>query len=186
MIGYAINNSMNFATTLAVYASICRETGRPFVFPGSAVQWNSLVDMTDARILARQVEWASTAPEGKNQAFNIVNGDVFRWNWMWGRIAGWFGITPAPYPTERMPLEKQLEDAGPIWAEIARKHNLVEPDLSRLSTAWASDLDLGRPMECVVDMTKARKAGFLDYQATDDAFFDLFARLRSERIIPAA
>jgi nucleoside-diphosphate-sugar epimerase len=186
MIGYAINNAMNFGITLAVFAAICRETGRPFVFPGSAAQWNSLVDMTDARILARQLEWAATTPEAKNQAFNIVNGDIFRWNWMWGRVAGWFGLVPAPFPTERMPLEKQLADAGPIWTEIARKHNLVEPDLGRLSTAWATDLDLGRPMECVVDMTKSRKFGFLEYQGTDEAFFDLFARLRRERIIPAA
>jgi nucleoside-diphosphate-sugar epimerase len=185
MIGYAINNAMNFATTLAVYASICRETGRPFVFPGSAAQWNSLVDMTDARILARHVEWAATTPETRNQAFNIVNGDIFRWNWMWSRVADWFGLRPAPFPAKRMPLEEQLADAGPIWAKIALKHDLVEPDLSRLSTAWASDLDLGRPMECVVDMTKSRKLGFLDYRATDEAFFDLFVRLRHERIIPA-
>jgi nucleoside-diphosphate-sugar epimerase len=184
MIGYAINNAMNFATTIAVYASICRETGRPFVFPGSLAQWNGLVDMTDARMLARHVEWAAMTPGAKNQAFNIVNGDIFRWNWMWDRVAGWFGITPAPFPDERMPLEEQLADAGPIWTEIARKHNLVEPDLARLSTAWATDLDLGRALECVVDMTKSRKLGFRNYQATDEAFFDLFARLQHERIIP--
>jgi hypothetical protein len=33
-------------------------------------------------------------------------------------------------------------------------------------------------------MSKSRRLGFLDYQATDDAFFDLFGRLRRERIIP--
>ena len=33
-------------------------------------------------------------------------------------------------------------------------------------------------------MSKSRKLGFLDYQATDDSFFDLFARLRDARIIP--
>jgi hypothetical protein len=33
-------------------------------------------------------------------------------------------------------------------------------------------------------MSKSRKLGFLDYQATDDAFFDLFARLRASKIIP--
>lgn len=44
--GIAVGNAMNMATTLAVYASICRFTGRPFRFPGSEVQWNSLTDMT--------------------------------------------------------------------------------------------------------------------------------------------
>jgi hypothetical protein len=28
----------------------------------------------------------------RNQAFNVVNGDVFRWQWMWSQIAEWFGI----------------------------------------------------------------------------------------------
>ncbi len=38
IIGKAVGNAMNMGTTLAVYATICRETGRPFRFPGSGVQ----------------------------------------------------------------------------------------------------------------------------------------------------
>jgi nucleoside-diphosphate-sugar epimerase len=33
-IGMAVGNAMNMGTTLAVYASICKETGRVFRFPG--------------------------------------------------------------------------------------------------------------------------------------------------------
>ena len=33
-------------------------------------------------------------------------------------------------------------------------------------------------------MGKSRKLGFLRYQATDEAFFDLFAQLRADRLIP--
>ncbi len=33
-------------------------------------------------------------------------------------------------------------------------------------------------------MSKSRRLGFLDYQATDEAFFDLFERLRAARVIP--
>jgi nucleoside-diphosphate-sugar epimerase len=184
IIGYAVGNAMNMGATLAAYATICRETGRPFLFPGSAVQWNGLTDMTDARLLARHLEWAATAAAARNQAFNVVNGDVFRWSWMWARLAGWFGLQPAPFPGEGVPLERQLADAGPIWADIARKYRLAEPDLSVVTSAWHTDADLGRPIEVVTDMSKSRKLGFLDYQATDDSFFDLFARLREARIIP--
>ena len=53
VIGLAVGNAMNMGTTLAVYATLCRETGRPFRFPGSAAQWGGLTDMTDARLLAR-------------------------------------------------------------------------------------------------------------------------------------
>ena len=184
IIGYAVGNAMNMGVTLAVYASICRETGRPFSFPGSAVQWNGLTDMTDAGLLARHLEWAATTEAARNQAFNIVNGDVFRWSWMWTRLADWFGIEPAPYPGEGIPLERQLADAGPVWTDLARKHRLAETDLSVLASAWHTDADLGRPIEVVTDMSKSRKLGFLDYQATDDSFFNLFTRLREARIIP--
>jgi nucleoside-diphosphate-sugar epimerase len=183
IIGYALGNAMNMGVTLAVYATICRETGRPFQFPGSPTQWNSLTDMTDARLLARHLEWAATTDAGRDEAFNVVNGDVFRWSWMWPRIAEWFGLTPAPFTGTVTPLEQQLADAGPVWTDIARKHGLIEPDLSVLASAWHTDADLGRPIEVVTDMSKSRKLGFLDYQATDESFFDLFAQLRYRRVI---
>ena len=184
IIGYALGNAMNMGVTLAIYATICRESGRPFLFPGSAAQWNGLTDMTDARLLARHLEWATTIEIARNQAFNVVNGDVFRWSWMWARLAGWFGLQPAPYPGEGNPLERQLADAGPLWTEIARKYNLAEADFTAITSAWHTDADLSRPIEVVTDMSKSRKLGFLDYQATDESFFDLFVGLREAKIIP--
>jgi nucleoside-diphosphate-sugar epimerase len=184
IIGYALGNAMNMGVTLAAYATICREAGRPFLFPGSPIQWSCLTDMTDARLLARHLEWASTTDAARNQAFNVVDGDIFRWKWMWARIAGWFGLEPAPYCGDVVPLELQLADAAPIGAGIARKYGLIEADLAGVASPWHTDADLGRPIEVVTDMSKSRKLGFLDYQATDDAFFDLFARLRAGRVIP--
>jgi nucleoside-diphosphate-sugar epimerase len=184
IIGYALGNAMNMGVTLAVYATICRETGRPFLFPGSATQWTGLTDMTDARLLARHLEWAATTDAARNQAFNVVNGDVFRWNWMWTQLANWFGLQAAAYPDEGIPLEQQLADADAIWVKITDKYHLAEARLSVLTSPWHTDADLGRPIEVVTDMSKSRKLGFLDYQSTDDSFFDLFARLRETRIIP--
>lgn len=184
IVGYALGNAMNMGVTLAVYATLCRETGRPFRFPGSAAQWNGLTDVTDARLLARHLEWAALTEAAHNEAFNVVNGDVFRWQWMWGRLTQWFGVEPAPFDGESNPLEHQLAGAAPLWAEIAARHGLIEPDLNRLASAWHTDADLGRPIEVVTDMSKSRRLGFLDYQPSDDAFFDLFARLRAERVIP--
>ena len=103
---------------------------------------------------------------------------------MWERIAKWFGLEAAPFPGEGTPLEHQLADAAPIWAEIAHEHRLAETDLGRVSSAWHTDADLGRPIEAVTDMSKSRKLGFLDYQATDESFYDLFAKLRELKIIP--
>ena len=184
VIGKAVGNAMNMGTTLAVHATLCRETGRPFVFPGSAAQWHGLTDMTDAGQLARHLLWAVETPAAHDEAFNVVNGDVFRWEWMWGRIAAWFGIEPAPFDGVVRPLETQMAGDAQTWREIAARHQLIEPDLSRLASPWHSDADLGRPIEVVTDMSKSRRLGFTGYQPTDDAFFALFGRLRADRLIP--
>ncbi len=184
VIGKAVGNAMNMGATLAVYATLCRETGRPFYFPGSAAQWNGLTDMTDAGLLAEHLLWAATTPAARDEAFNVVNGDVFRWSWMWGRIAAAFGIEAAPFDGTVRPLEQQMADDAPVWRELALRHGLAEPDLARLASPWHTDADLGRPIEVVTDMSKSRRLGFTGYRATDDAFLTLFDRLRADRLIP--
>lgn len=184
VIGKAVGNTMNLGTTLAVYASICKETGRPFRWPGSEAQWQGLSDMTDARVLAKHLVWAAETEAAHDEAFNVVNGDVFRWNWLWRRLAGWFGIEPVGFDGTVHPLEATMAEDAPVWREIAMRHGLVEPDLNRLASAWHTDLDLGRPIEVMTDMSKSRKLGFTVYQRTDESFFDLFERLRADRLIP--
>ncbi|OCA72227.1 NAD-dependent dehydratase [Chryseobacterium artocarpi] len=184
VIGYAVGNLMNIAVTLGVYASICKEAGKPFIYPGSEAQWNGISDVTDAGILAKQLVWASTTESAKNQAFNITNGDVFRWKWLWERLANWFEIQAEGYNGSIRPLEKEMENTQEIWTEIAKKYNLKEKNVNRLSSAWHTDLDLGRPLEVMCDMSKSRKLGFKAYKSTEDSFIEVFERLRSENIIP--
>ena len=182
IIGRAVGNAMNMGTTLAVYASLCREKRQAFTFPGSAAQWNGLTDMTDARLLAKHLLWAATTQAAANEDFNVVNGDVFRWNWMWNRIADWFGVKASPFDGVVRPLEEQMVADAPLWRRIAEANGLAEPELSRLASPWHTDADLGRPIEVVTDMSKSRRLGFKDYQPTDDAFFDLFATLRGSTL----
>ena len=184
VIGKAVGNMMNLGTTLAVYATICKETGRPFRWPGSEAQWNGLSDVTDARVLAEQLIWASTTDAAHNEAFNITNGDYFRWSWLWKQLAQWFGVEAVGYDGSIHPLEEEIKNDGPVWQEIAKRYNLKEPDLNRLASAWHTDLDLGRPIEVMTDMSKSRKLGFLVFQKTDESFYDLFTQLRAENLIP--
>lgn len=184
VIGYAVGNLMNMGTTLAVYASLSKETGRPFRFPGSAAQWNGISDVTDARLLAAHLVWAATTPAAHNQAFNVANGDVFRWSWLWKQLAGYFGVDPVSFDGTIHPLETEIANDGPLWQTITQKHQLREPDLDRLASAWHTDLDLGRPLEVMTDMAKSRKLGFTAYQETRESFFDLFNRLRAAKLIP--
>ena len=184
IVGYALGNAMNLGVTLACYATICAAADRPFIFPGSPTQYSCLTDVTDARLLARHLSWASTSAAAHNETFNVVNGDVFRWQRLWSAIAQYFDLEAAPYPGQTTPLQAQLADAGPVWDEIVAKNGLQPNDLDRLAPAWHTDADLSRPIECVNDMAKSRRLGFLDYQDSEWSFFDLFDQLRQERVIP--
>jgi hypothetical protein len=71
-----------------------------------------------------------------------------------------------------------------LWQKMAQQHGLIEADLSRLASPWHTDLDLGRPIEVMTDMTRSRKLGFTGYQASEESFTDLFVQLRAQRLIP--
>ena len=184
IVGFAVGALMNHGVTLACYAAICRETGRPFAFTGVQEQWDMLTEISDARLVARQAAWAATTPAAAGRPYNTGNGDVFRYKRMWKTIADHFGIDVPPYDGRQQSLQELMADAGPIWRAMAAKYGLVEPDISRLATWWHTDADFGRKVECISDMTRSRKAGFLDYQDSSDTFLDLFRRLEAERIIP--
>src|SRR3954463_14269757 len=100
VIGKATGNLMNMGTTLAVYASICKEKDIPFRWPGSEAQWKGLSDVTDARVLAKHLVWAAKTEAAHNEAFNVVNGDYFRWSNLWFKLAAWFGIEAIGYEGE--------------------------------------------------------------------------------------
>jgi nucleoside-diphosphate-sugar epimerase len=184
LIGYALGNAMNMGVTLAIYGSICRATGQPFVFPGSPEQFSGVTDLTDARLLGRHLVWSATEPAAANQAFNTVNGDVFRWRQMWPRLAQDLGVEPAEYPGRPTPLDARMGHADEVWADLVEKHDLAPHVASDLASWWHSDADLGRQVETFADMSKSRALGFLDYQDSAQSFLDLFERLRADRIIP--
>jgi nucleoside-diphosphate-sugar epimerase len=184
VIGHAVGNAMNMGLTLAAQATLCREASTPFVFPGSETQWNGLTDMTDAGLLADHMVWASTDPAGANEPFNIVNGDVFRWRWMWPQLAAYFGVEWEGYEEAPRSLEQAMSGKADEWAALAERHGLAEPRLDRVASWWHTDGDLGRDIEVVTDMSKSRIAGFIGYKRTLDAFTDLFDRYRMEKLIP--
>lgn len=184
VIGHAVGNAMNMGLTLSAQASICKELGMPFIFPGSETQWNSLTDMTDADLLAEHMVWAATTEKAGNQAYNVVNGDVFRWRWMWPQIAAYFGVEPVGFEGAPRPLEEQMRGMEPLWSKIAATHGLAEASLSRIASWWHTDADLGRNLEVIADMGKSRVAGFTGYRRTDESFRQLFDRYRTARVIP--
>ncbi len=184
VIGHAVGNAMNLASTLAAYAGIQRHLGRPFVFPGSRAQWDGVVDLTDAGLLADHQIWAATTPAAADTAFNVVNGDVVRWRRLWPRLAAHLGVEPQGPGETPQPLEQQMAGAGSVWAQIVAQDGLVEPDLARVASWWHTDADLGREMEVIADMTRSRLLGWTGYVSTERALLGLVDRYRAERLVP--
>jgi nucleoside-diphosphate-sugar epimerase len=184
VLGFATGNAMNMVLTISAYATICRELGLPFVFPGSELQWNGVTDVTDADLLAEQIIWAAGHEAGHDQAFNIANGDVFRWRSLWPRIAQHFGVEWEGFEGVPRPLEQTMADAADTWRRIAEQHDLVEPDIDRVASWWHTDGDLGRTVESLTDMNKSRAAGFLGFRDSRESFFHHVERYRSARVLP--
>lgn len=103
---------------------------------------------------------------------------------MWSRIADYFDMPAADYPASLSPLENQMADDQAIWTQIVAEHGSKESDISRLVSPWHTHADLGRPIEVLTDMSKSLAMGFTAYQASDQAFFDMFDKLREMSLIP--
>ena len=174
-------NAMNLALSIALYASLCKAQGLPLRFPGSEQAWHSIVDHTDAGLLAGATVWAAASPAAQNQAFNVNNGDIWRWSELWPRIARWFELDSAP-PVS-LSFHQLFNDYRGVWRELAEER-LVEADILQLSDGHFADFVFGWNYDMFGDGSKLRRAGFTQMQATDEMFFSLFAQLRAARIIP--
>jgi nucleoside-diphosphate-sugar epimerase len=179
--GFGLGNPMNLVMVLAVYASISKELGLPLRFPGAPGAYGALLEMTDADLLARATVWAATDPRCADQAFNIANGDLFRWEEMWPRVARWFDLEVAP--PLRMSLAEVMADKEPVWDRMVERHGLRH-GYSAVSSWPFGDAVFGWDYDFFADGSKARRFGFHDHVETAEMFPRLFADLRRRRVIP--
>ncbi|WP_373047058.1 SDR family oxidoreductase [Vulgatibacter sp.] len=180
--GFALGNPMNLTLVLAIYAAISKELGLPLRFPGKPGAYDKLLEMTDAGLLAQATVWAATDPRCANQAFNITNGDLFRWNEMWPKIARFFELETAP-PLQ-MSLESVMADKEPLWRSMVERHGLRPLDWSEVSSWRFGDAVFSWDYDLIADGSKARRFGFHEYVETEGMFLRLFADLRARKIIP--
>jgi len=180
--GTALGNPMNLSLVIAVYASVSKELGLPLRFPGKPGAYDKLIEMTDAGLLAKATVWAATSPQCANQAFNINNGDLFRWNDMWSAIAGYFGMETAP-PLQ-MPLQTIMADKASLWQAMQEKYGLEKHTYQELSSWAFGDFVFSWDYDFFADGTKARRMGFYEFIDTEVMFYNLFDELRQKKVIP--
>jgi nucleoside-diphosphate-sugar epimerase len=180
--GFSVGSPMNLLMVIAVYAAISKALGLPFSFPGKPGAYRALYQATDSGLLARSIEWMSTEPQCGNQAFNITNGDLIRWESLWPKLARFFEMELAP--PRHISLVRLMADKRPLWDRIVAEHGL-QPHRYEDIVAWGfGDFVFASDYDIVSNTGKARRFGFNDSMDTEEMFLRLFGQLRSERIIP--
>jgi nucleoside-diphosphate-sugar epimerase len=181
--GVAIGNPMNLLTSLAVYAFICREQGLPLRFPGSHHAYDQILyQVTDARLLARATLWASANDAAHGEAFNVTNGDVFRWKHIFDHVGARLGMELAdPQPlrlAEHMPFQSAT------WSNLVERFDLEQTPYEQIATWPFADALFHYPSDNVSSTIKLRHAGFTDCIDTETMFDELFDELARRRLLP--
>ena len=180
--GYATGNPMNLVMVLAAYATVSKALGLPLRHPGSEANMRALYNVTDSALLARAVTWMATEPACANEPFNVTNGDAFRWEHLWPRIAEYFQMPLAP--SQRIELTAMMADKAPVWERLVAEHGLQPIDWERLVSWGYGDFVFGPEYDILSSTTKIRQHGFTEVVDSEEMFLRLFDELRAARIIP--
>ncbi|MDF2997229.1 MAG: NAD-dependent dehydratase [Xanthobacteraceae bacterium] len=180
--GFALGNPLNLVATIAVYASLLREMGEPLGFPGKPGAFTSIYQATDADLLAKAMVWMSISPQCANEAFNITNGDFFRYQNMWPVFARHFGMQAGG--VETMDVPSRMRGTDKLWDTMVEKYRLQRHPLSLLVNWDFANYAFSNDWDVMSDTTKCRKFGFLDFIDSEQMFLDQFSALQRDKIIP--
>lgn len=179
---FAPERPRNLVPLIGAWAGICAELGLPLDFPGKPACYHALMEATDATQLARGLKWMATAPAARNEAFNLLDGSLFRWSRLWPRIARLYGLECGmPRPLH---LGRWMADKGPLWEAMVKRHGLVAQPMEAVATWNFGDFLWGIEHDVVSSMTKIRLAGFHDTIDTEGRILAHLQRYREARLIP--
>lgn len=180
--GFAPGTAMSILPAIALYAAISKELGLPLRFPGKPRAWSAIYQVTESGHFAQAAHWAATDPRCANEAYNITNGDYFRWRDLWPRIAEVFQMPAGDVQTVR--LSEQMADKADLWEAMKARHGLRPYRYDEI-VAWPfADYVFGMEWDVMSNVTKSRRHGFHEVVDSEDMFVRLLGRFRSERIVP--
>jgi nucleoside-diphosphate-sugar epimerase len=183
--GFALGNPMNLVTAIATYGTICKELNLPFRFPGTAIAYEKIVEVCDVEILCSMMVWSSVEPKAANNAFNVSNGDVFRWKTIWPALARFFGLELDHGPILNMSLAQMMEDKEGLWNSIVEKNKLKKTAFKDLAAWPFADFIFQVEYDCFGDLNKARRLGFNEMTLdSQEMFLRQLQQLRDDKIIP--
>ncbi|MEO1720585.1 MAG: SDR family oxidoreductase [Pseudomonadota bacterium] len=180
--GYAVGNPMNLMMLLSVYAAISKELGLPLRFPGKRGAYEAVYQLTDSTLLAKSMAHCATHPGGRNQAFNVTNGDFFRWTNIWPRLAGVFDMPWAD--PQAISLVEFMADKEPLWDEIVRKNGLQPHSYADVANWGFGDYIFNTDWDVMTSTHKIRTIGFFEFEDTEEMILRHMREFREKRIMP--
>jgi nucleoside-diphosphate-sugar epimerase len=182
VVGDIWGNPMNIALVVGAFAEISRALGVPLRFPGTDKAFAQLVQFTDSGLLARASHWAATSERAAGEAFNVTNGDVFRWERMWSDVARHLGLeTAAPVP---LTLTRHMADKGPLWRRLAERHGLASTDLDALVGWGFGDFIFHTETDVISDVNKIYEHGFNERMNSTTSLLNAIDSLKRQHILP--
>lgn len=179
--GMTLGYSGNIVTILGIYGSICKAMGWPLWFPGSPAGFDVLRQVCNADVLAKAAVWVSTQDQCANQAFNVHNGDVFRWRHLWPQIARFFDIEPAG--VVNLNLRDLMKDKAPVWEQIVKKHQLKSLALEQM-VSWDYAQVFHNQWDSFANANRLQQSGFRERADTAQSLMGYLQQMRQARIIP--
>lgn len=180
--GATPGSPLNLIALVGAYAVMCRELGLPLKFPGQPGAFGAVTQATDARLLAKAIRWAIETPACGGEAFNITNGDFFRWKNLWPRIADFFGMECGEIQT--IDLAAFMTPKADLWRSIAEANSLQTTVMDDFVYWPFGNYVFSLNWDVMASTMKARQFGFNEFIDSEDMFLDIFRAMQSQRLLP--
>jgi nucleoside-diphosphate-sugar epimerase len=186
--GDSIGSNMNSWLVLALFAALTKEAGLPLPMPDGP---SMITDVADADLIARGLEWATGADTARNEAFNILNGDIFALHDAFPIVADSLNMElTAP---QSFDIIAEFRKLAHLWPGMVRKYGLRAPeDLDQVlgeslevGGAWTAPIAAADAVRYGLASTiKLRQAGFHHCIDTADMVRKYMRRYQELGIIP--
>lgn len=180
--GFALGNHSNLTMVIAIYAVISKALGLPLCHPGTPANYHALYQCTDSEMLARATVWMATTPQCANQAFNVTNGDLIRWEDTWPKIARHFKMELGA--RRHISLVRFMADKAPVWDGLVQQHSLRPIGYQEIVQWPYGDFVFAAGFDVISGLGKLRRYGFHQHVDTEDMFFRMWDDMRADKIIP--
>jgi len=186
LIGFTVDTAMNLGTSFAVYALVMKELGKPLIFPYGEKAYQCFRELAHTKLLARFIFWLvdENCPQNKNQAFNVTNGDLYRMETLWQKIADYFGLEVQVTDDKNFKLSQFMNENKQAWHRIVERHGLQKYGVNNLGTWDFMEQMLKRDWDEFMLVNKSLQFGWIERKDTLNVLENFFDELGLRKIIP--